>query len=192
MKTTRLMFLGIAIPLLFWVTTIICGLVMGNYSHATRMVSELGAIGTPSQYIFTVGLVLCSLLSMLFIVDLYRACKRAGLSTVPVLILLTFSFSILGAAIFPLPLRLHGILGMPSMLLFLSPILGMILWRADSSKSTMWFSLLALALMLLGFLVEMPDVLSNYVGVKQRFFHAGWSVWFVYLGYRFKDSIYVS
>ena len=189
MKTKRLMLLGIAIPLIFWSTTIICGLVMGNYSHETKTVSELGAIGTPSQYIFTAGLILCSLLSMLFIADLYRACKSARLSAVPVLLMLTFSFSILGAAFFPLPLRLHGILGMPSVLLFLSPLLAMILWKGDSAKGPLWFSLLALALMLLGFLVYAPDVMGEYMGLKQRFFHAGWSVWFVYIGYRFKGRV---
>lgn len=162
---------------------------MGRYNHATRMVSELGAIGTPSQYIFTVGLSLCSLLSVMFIACLYRECKRAGVSTLPVLILLTFSFSILGAAIFPLPLKLHGILGTPSILLFLSPLFGMILWRNNSSKGSMWFSLLALALMLLGFLVYAPDVMGEYMGLKQRFFHAGWSIWFVFLGYRFQNRV---
>jgi len=39
--------------------------------------------------------------------------------------------------------------------------------------------------MTLGFLAFMPDVLSNYPGLKQRFFHIGWSLWFFYLSYSF-------
>jgi hypothetical protein len=37
--------------------------------------------------------------------------------------------------------------------------------------------------MSLGFLAFWPDILSNYLGLKQRFFHIGWSVWFIYLSY---------
>ena len=31
----------------------------------------------------------------------------------------------------------------------------------------------------------MPDVLAEYIGLKQRFFHLGESVWFGYLSYGF-------
>ncbi len=39
--------------------------------------------------------------------------------------------------------------------------------------------------MLTGFLVYFPDVLSNSFGLKQRFFHFGWSIWFIYLSFSF-------
>jgi hypothetical protein len=39
--------------------------------------------------------------------------------------------------------------------------------------------------MSIGFSAFMPEILSNYPGLKQRVFHAGWSVWFAYLGYIF-------
>lgn len=39
--------------------------------------------------------------------------------------------------------------------------------------------------MALGFLAFMPDVLNNYPGLKQQFFHIGWSLWFFYLSYSF-------
>jgi hypothetical membrane protein len=154
---------------------------MGNYSHAIRMVSELGAIGTKSQYFFTVGLVLSSIFSVLFIIGLYKTCKQIGLNTFPILILLTFSFSIFGAGIFPFPLRLHGLLGMPSILLFLSPLMTLILWKSEIFSNIKLVSLLTFIIMLLGFLTFMPNVLSDYFGLKQRLFHFGWTVWFLYL-----------
>jgi len=46
-------------------------------------------------------------------------------------------------------------------------------------------TLLSFFIMTLGFLAFMPDVLSNYPGLKQRFFHIGWSLWFFYLSYSF-------
>ncbi|RLD59718.1 MAG: hypothetical protein DRI97_00330, partial [Bacteroidetes bacterium] len=57
-----------------------------NYSHLTNLVSELGAIGTNTQYIFTAGLILSSLLSLAFIVGLYKTAKEKKLNMIPVLI----------------------------------------------------------------------------------------------------------
>jgi hypothetical protein len=109
---------------------------LGDYNHFSRMVSELGAIGTKSQLAFSAGLILCSVLSVLFILGLSRVCKEIGLSVIPAWILLSFPVSIAGAAIFPLPLRLHLIMGMPSILVIFSPMLGLILWRGKSKPAS--------------------------------------------------------
>jgi hypothetical membrane protein len=170
---------------MFWPTTIISGFIYGDYNHATRLVSELGALGTRSQYLFMTGFILTAILSVLFVVGLYKTCRRTGLHSFPVFIILTFSFSILGAALFPLPMPLHGILGMPSVLLFLSPLLGFLLWPDKKVSGIKMASLVAFSVMSLGFLIFLPNVLSEYPGLKQRFFHAGWTIWFVYLSYRF-------
>lgn len=186
MKTKYLLYQGCSIPIGFWMTIIICGFIQGDYNHFTRMVSELGTIGTKSQYLFTAGLVLCSVLSIGFILGLYRACKEIGISAIPIIIILSFSVSIGGAAIFPLPLRLHLYMGMPSILLIFSPLLSLFLWNRKGQLSN--FKLMAitsLLIMSLGFLAFFPEVLSNYHGLKQRFFHIGWSIWFVYLSYSF-------
>jgi len=185
MKNKWLIYTGFLIPILFWTTTIICGLIIDDYNHISRLVSELGAIGTKSQYIFSTGLILSSILSVLFIIGLYKTCRIIGLNTIPVLIILTFSFSICGTALFPLPLRLHGILGMPSILLLLSPLMSLILWKTEKISNIKRISLLAFLIMMLGFLAFMPNVLNEYSGLKQRFFHIGWTVWFIYLSYRF-------
>lgn len=184
MKTKNLLLTGIYIPIVFFLTTIVCGFVMGNYNHLTRMVSELGALGTKSQYIFSTGLILCSILSVLFVIGLYRVCKNFGLNTIPVLLILSFSISIGGAGIFPLPLRLHLIMGMPSILLFLSPLLSLILWKRQPS-TFIQLSILSLLIMSLGFIAFFPNLLSNLIGLKQRFFHIGWSIWFILLSIHF-------
>lgn len=181
MKNEWLIKSGILIPIIFWTTTLVCGYILEDYNHATRMVSELGEIGTETQYVFTSGLVLSSLCSILFIIGLYKTCKQTGLSTIPILILLTFSFSILGAAIFPFPLRLHGLLGMPSMLLFLSPLMTFILWKSEIITNIRIISILTFIIMSLGFLIFIPNLLIDHFGLKQRFFHFGWTIWFLYL-----------
>ena len=121
MKPKYLLYTGSMVPIVFFVTTFICGFMLGNYNHFTRMVSELGALGTRSRFVFSTGLILCSVLSLLFVIGLCRACQAIGISVIPAIIILSYSLSIAGAAIFPLPLRLHLIMGMPSILLIFSP-----------------------------------------------------------------------
>ena len=180
MKTRQLLALGSVIPVIFWGTLVVCGYAMGNYNHLTRLVSELGAIGTKTQYMFTAGLLACAVLSVLFVVGLCQECKKRGISTIPALIILSFSVSIGGAAIFPLPLRLHLIMGMPSILLFLSPLAALLLWRGEKqSVGLQAWAIASLAIMFLGFMAFMPDVLGAWPGLKQRFFHLGWTLWFI-------------
>ncbi len=183
MKIRHLLALGSVIPVIFWGMLTVCGYVMGDYNHLTRLVSELGAIGTRTQYMFTAGLLACAILSVLFVIGLCGECEKREISMIPALIILSFSFSIGGAAIFPLPLRLHLWAGMPSIVLFLSPLAALALWRKEKAPGDMrLWAIVSLALMLLGFLAFMPDVLGVYPGLKQRFFHVGWSLWFIGLG----------
>jgi len=178
--------LGSTIPIVFFITTFICGLILGNYNHLSRLVSELGALRTKSQHVFSTGLLLCSALSVLFVIGLYGKCRATGISIMPVILLLSYSISIAGAGIFPLPLRLHLIMGMPSILLILSPLLSLLLWsksRKISYIKTM--SILSLFVMSLGLLAFLPNILSGYPGLKQRFLHVGWSIWLIYLSYIF-------
>ncbi len=178
--------LGAAIPIVFFITTIVSGFILGDYNHLTRMVSELGSAGTRSQYIFSTGLLICSSLSVVFVIDLFRMCRSAGISTVPVIILLCYSISIAGAAVFPLPLQLHLIMGMPSIFLVLSPLMSLFLWGSTGYLlHVRLMSAISFLVMALGFLAFMPDIFENYPGLKQRIFHIGWSIWFVYLSYAF-------
>jgi len=171
--------LGYFIPAVFWGTTVICGVVLGEYSRFRGLVSELGARGTPTQPIFTIGLVLSALLSALFIAALVEQCEIERVSKVPVLALLTFTVSIGGAAVFPLPLRAHLYFGLPSVLLSLSPLLSLVLWRGSARLVAIRpYATIGLCVMSLGCLAFMRRFLGDYAGLKQRLFHAGWSIWF--------------
>lgn len=186
LKTRYYLYAGGIIPLIFWITIFVCGTILGDYNHFSGLVSELGALGTETQTIFTIGLVLCSLLSIVFAVGLFKICSTVRLSILPVILIFTYSLSIGGAGLFPMPLRLHGILGVPSILLIFSPLLSLILWRkTDLLPHIKYFSIISFVIMLLGFLIFLPNVLNDYPGLKQRFFHIGWSVWFLYLSYIF-------
>ncbi len=181
------MALGWIIPLVFWGTLAMCGAIYGDYHHLRRLVSELGAIGAPSQLGFMAGLLACAVFSVFFVIGLTRACRARGISRLPAWILLAFSASLAGAALFPLPLELHLWMGLPSVLTILSPLAALLLWRgARRPAGILPFALASLALFLLGFLVFMPGILDSVPGLKQRFFHLGWSLWFVGLSRVFR------
>ena len=72
MKIKNLLLCGMLSPIVFWVTLFVCGLILGYYDHASDLVSYLGYIGTRSEYVFMGGMLLCVLLSILFVVGLYK------------------------------------------------------------------------------------------------------------------------
>lgn len=186
MKIQNLLKTGYAIPIVFWLTLFFGGLIYNDYHHFRNLVSELGTIGSKTQYLFTTGLVISAILSVFFGIGLLLICKLKGLNKLPVYVIFTFTFSIAGAAIFPLPLRMHLHMGMPSILLFLSPLLAAILWNKKIEiKKFTGMTLLVFFIMSLGFLSFFPDLWPEYPGLKQRFFHVGWTVWFIYLSFVF-------
>ncbi len=185
MKTKQLLYLGFLAPIIFWTTTIVCGLMIDDYNHFKWLVSELGALGSKTQYLFTTGLVLSAFLNVFFIIGLWKYCKRLQLSLIPILFLLLYSF-IAGPALFPMPLRLHGIVGMPFPFIILSPLLAIILWRKkEHLLKIRTVAIISFVIMMFGFLIFIPNFLNEYFGLKQRFLYLGWSLWSVYLSYRF-------
>ena len=151
-KQTRILLaLGEILPVVFWATLVLCGFLYGEYDHLRRLVSELGAVGASSQYWFMAGMLVCAALSVFFAIGLARSCRARGISDAPAWILLAFSASLAGAAIFPLPLRLHLWAGMPSILILLSPLAALILWRRDRRPAgAVPLALAVLILFLLG------------------------------------------
>lgn len=185
MKVKQLLFLGILSPITFWITTFVCGFIIGDYNHLTRMVSELGAIGTKSQYLFTFGLLLSALLNLFFVIGLWKYCKKQQLNIIPPLFLLFYSF-IAGPAIIAMPLKLHGIVGIPFPFLMLSPFLSLILWKKkEQLLKIRTVAIISFSIMMLGFLIFIPTLFNEYFGLKQRFLYIGWTVWSVYISYRF-------
>ncbi|MBI1751601.1 MAG: DUF998 domain-containing protein [Acidobacteria bacterium] len=182
--------LGGLIPLVFFGTTAVCGWIHGRYNHLTGMVSELGALGTRSQHVFTAGLLTCALLSVGFNLALLRACRRQKVSPLPVLLLFSFTVSIAGAGLFPLPTRLHLLAGMPASLLVLSPLASLLLWRGGTAPARSGkMAAISLGVMCLGFLSFFPGVLPQSMGLKQRLFHLGWSIWFIHLSLGFRARV---
>ena len=185
MRPRLYLYLGFFVPIIFWTTTFVCGLILDDYNHLTCLVSELGALGTPTQYLFTTGLVLSAFLNVFFTIGLWKYCKKLQLSIIPILLLSLYSF-IAGPAIFPMPLRLHNIAGLPFPFLMLSPLIALWVWRKKEHLFKFrTVAIISLIIMMFGFLIFFPNVLNEYFGLKQRFLYTGWTIWSVYLSIRF-------
>ena len=179
----RFLAAGPATVVVFWATLFLCATRFAGYDHLVNMVSELGAVGTPTRVGFAVGLVLAGALSIVFVMGLVAACRGRGLNPAPAWVILAYSFSIAGAGIFPMPTPLHGSFSFPAIGVLLSPLLALVLWR--DVKGLVPGAVLSLVAFGLGFLVFADGFMGGQFGLKQRFFHLGWSVWFVYLAWGF-------
>jgi hypothetical membrane protein len=184
MRTKWLLYMGMISPLLFWTTTLLCGFLLGHYNHFSGLISELGALGTKTQHLFSAGLVLSAALNLLFVAGMYRFAKRQNLHLLHVVFLVFYSF-LAGPALIPMPLPLHGIVGMPFVLLMLAPPLALILWqKQEEILKHRTAALISCVFMLLSFLIFFPGILPEYMGFKQRLLYAGWSIWSFSLSYR--------
>ena len=130
---------------------------------------------------------LFSILNLAFFVGLYHACKELGVPVAPALIIATFLLSIFYVALFSTPLFLHGVFGAITMLMHLAPLLAFILWRKNKQLTKLRIYSLVIFVLLAaqGAIPFIPGLLTDYQGLVARFFHLGWSVWYVLLSFHF-------
>ncbi|MDB5091433.1 MAG: hypothetical protein JWR09_5427 [Mucilaginibacter sp.] len=199
MKDTRqltaklLLFCGTASTLLFWLNTIISARVHGHYDHISGTISELGAIGTRSQHLFFLLLLLTALLGILFSAGLFLTARKMNCSIIPVIPVLIFFLANICVAFFPLGNPLHPVAGQFTEVVMLGPLLSMVFWRDKIFFSIRCLSLAALLIFITALLLLLagwlPDAyLQTHEGLIQRIFHAGWSFWFISLSIFFSKQ----
>lgn len=195
LKTTRLLlFTGLLIPIIFWISTIIAGILHGNYNHIRDTISELGAIGTKSEDFMTISTWICSLLSIPFFIGLLNVCQHFRLNKLPLLGILGFLIMFGWAATYHSGNPMHSKSGPIFLVLLIGPLFSAFLWKTKELKKLRKLSLLIFFIMLLILLRAIPseELRSNYTGLIQRFVHFGWSVWFVSLSLTFLKLINTS
>lgn len=185
MKTKKLLYLGLVMPFVFWVSMAIAGELHGNYNPFVHTVSELGAIGTNSEDFMAIATLCCSAMSLLFVVGLWRVCTEMQISIVPVLAVPACAVMFAWTSIFHLGNPLHGVIGYVPLLLFIGALLSVLLWRARQLQTLRRLSLLSFLVMALVFLRFVPALQQHFPGLVQRFFHLGWSMWFVGMAFGF-------
>lgn len=181
-STESLLRLGIITPLLFWLATIIGGIIHGNYNHLHNVVSELGAIGTRSEIFMSTTETLIAILSVYSIIGFYKACRQTGLNVIPVMTMLSLSISMIWAAIFPMHHEMHGELGPIPLIMILGVLISVFIWRGKKFRNLRLISLISFLLMLLILLRTIPNLRGIWEGLIQRLFYLGWTVWSIALG----------
>jgi hypothetical membrane protein len=186
-QTKLLLSAGVAAAVLFWLSTAVCGIVHGNYDHLHDTISELGALGTRSQVVFSVLLQIVSFLGICFFIGAIRACRESGISIIPVLPVILLALSIGGISFFPQGTNLHPIVGQVSLPVLFGPLLAIFLWRGKDLLGLRLLSLVSLGSMCAALLLILtnwasPGFRGNYEGFIQRLFHFGWSFWFAAVG----------
>ena len=175
--------LGIGSPLLFWSMTFISGSLQGEYHHLRNTISELGKLGSPGEAPTSWILLALAMTCFLFSVAFLKKSRELGISIAPALLTFPFAFAMGWAGYFPLGNFFHGILGPLPLLLILSPLSALFLWRkVPVSRQVRVASGIALFLMLLILLRFVRPFGFQFEGLVQRFFYLGWTLWLLALG----------
>ncbi|MEE1947049.1 DUF998 domain-containing protein [Pedobacter sp. KR3-3] len=185
MKTKKLLYLGLIMPFVFWVSMAIAGELHGNYNPFVHTVSELGAIGTNSEGFMAIAMLCCAVMSLFFVIGLWRVCNEMEVSIAPVLATPACAIMFAWTSVFHLGHPLHGVIGMVPLLLFIGSLLSVLLWRSQQLQNLRKLSLLSFLVMALVFLRFVPSFQQHFPGLVQRFFHLGWSIWFVCMAFSF-------
>ncbi|WP_345210734.1 DUF998 domain-containing protein [Mucilaginibacter gynuensis] len=179
MRTHYLLYTGITLPVIFWVSTVIGGFIHGNYNHLSGTISQLGALSSCSHVFMTTCTAICGALSICFVIGVYQACRQMGINIAPVFGMLAVPVMFLWAAAFPLGNPLHAVMGPVILLLYVGILISAFVWRGMALQQFRLISVISLLILLLIFLRFIPAVQNHYPGLVQRFVHFGWSFWFV-------------
>lgn len=187
--TSKLLWLGMIVPSLFWLVTLIAGFLHKHYDHLKMTISELGSIGTGSEMFFSVSLSLISILCIYFSIVFFKVSKEIHMSVIPALLSFSMPISIAWAAIFPLGHELHSALGPLPLVMMMGMLMAWLFWKGDGFKSIKWASGISFVITLLFLMRFSPFVLKHYEGLLQRFFYLGWSIWFISLSFYLRKLI---
>jgi hypothetical membrane protein len=179
-----LLYCGYGVTVLFWIMTFISGQIHGNYNHSKNVISELGAIGTKSEFFTSSSLMLLSLLGILFSIGFYRVSKIKKISVIPAILSFAMPVTLIWAGIFTLGNEFHNATGPTPLLIMIGSLLSYLLWRKNKELSQLRkISLVSFIIMLLILARFIKPFGMEYEGLVQRFFYAGWTIWTISTSY---------
>ncbi len=138
---------GVAGPVLFALVVILCGALRPGYSHATEMISELGATGSSHASLMNfLGFIPSGLLLATFGASLTRVVPRTRLSLVAAILIAIFGLGIAAAGVYSCDpgcpqhylsseATLHALVSNTA---FIAGILGTALWAYSFRGLAMW------------------------------------------------------
>jgi hypothetical membrane protein len=169
--------LGIAVPISFWILTIIAGFVHGNYNHIQNAVSNLGEIYSSSEILMAIGTFIIGLIQLVYVIAFIKTSYVLKINILPAFLSLSMPISFLWAAVFPSGNIYHGLLGPLPVLIIIAAVLSIFVWnKIQNHKYIKIRSAIAAGIMLL-FVVRFIPAIQQYAeGLIQRFLYIGWTI----------------
>lgn len=190
-----MLFCGILSPLLYAFADAIAGMLWQNYSFRDQTISELGAIGAPSQPLFTILLIVVYLLLIAFGIGVWQSAgSRHKLKVVASLLIILGILALTVGLFVPMQPRgteqgltgaLHLIEGAVAMLIVL---VAMVFACTEFDGRFRLYTFTTIVVMLVfgawsgmdAPSIEM-GIVTPWMGVKERIFWYAYQLWFAVL-----------
>lgn len=172
-----LLIVGIIVSVFFWISLFLGGRLHQNYDHSRLAVSQLGAIGTNSEFFMALSIWFTGMAIVAAGIGLFRRSRKYHFSILPILPLLVLGLSFCALSFFPLGHPLHATVGSIGLVFFLSPILALVFWKNQLGKAALWISAISILFSLLIFFRFIPVLDNDWGGLIQRSYHLAWTFW---------------
>jgi hypothetical protein len=129
MRTSFLVRLAIAVPILYFGTMLAAAATWPGYSHATRYVSELGGPEAPVPALFNVGIMIMGVVCTISAFGVFGVVRALGgrrvMGTIASVCIGLFGVAMVMGGAFPMPNPLHGAFGLGLAAVFAPLFLGL-------------------------------------------------------------------
>lgn len=190
-----LLFCGILSPILYAFADAIAGMLWQSYSFRDQVISELGAIGAPSQSLFTIFLIVVYLLLVAFGIGVWQSAGSRRKLRIVASLLISLGLLALTVGLFvPMQPRgteqglmgaLHLIEGAVAMLMVLATMI--FASTAFTNRFRLYTFATIVVMLVFGALSGMDTpsieagIITPWVGVKERIFWYAYQLWFAVL-----------
>ena len=185
-RSIRLLF-GPGSAVLFFVGMLGIALAIPGYSHVHQTVSEIGALGTPTRWPFTLMILGVAACLLVFAWGVRGASLAAGKNTSAAWLIGCMVISCAGIAFFATPHPLHNDFGLSELVGYQAPLALALAWKSDPKARALvlWSWLLYAALWIaIGLNLSMmfpgswlaTEVMPVY-GLVQRSLFLAWFAW---------------
>ena len=175
-----------SILILFTTSILVGGFIHGGFDLFKDSMSKLTSFYSCSGSLMSVSGLLLSFLTLLLGFLLFNNCKKLGINLFPLMPIIFVIASFLGQWMFADSHLLTIVFANIIILIVLSPILVMILWRHEIFPNVKKWPILNLALMLITLTLFIcrpliPDFMMRYSGLIQFIFQLAWCIWLIVL-----------
>jgi hypothetical membrane protein len=178
---------GPAAAVLFFAGTLLIGALTPDYSSIRQTVSELGQVGAPGQFAFTILLGVVAILLLIAAFAMARTLRARGHSIAPAILVGAMAVSCAGVGYFSFPLPLHNVFGMSETIGLQAPLAAALIRARDPAmRRAKKFSAILYVLVLIAIAINLVplirppgawELVRRVFGLVQRSLFAAWFVW---------------